>query len=341
MLTPKRCLGCIESHFNILIAFMSLLSIVIPCWNAGKYLPEMLDSLRAQTFTDWQAFLVDDLSEDNTCEIIKAYNAIDKRFNLINRDRVPKGAQTCRNIGLHNSIDSKYVCFFDSDDILKDYCLSQRIGFMERHPNLDFSVFPAQCFIDGNINNKGTGEWGYQRYDDDIKAMIDGTIPMVGWTNIYKVKSIVDNNLTWDESLLSLQDSDWNLHAILSGLTYKYAACEGAEVDYLYRINLKNNIAGKIYKDEHILNHLTMLGHWKQMLGPCLSSKYRFELRARAVEYLWHYLNNSIFKRLPLNYLRFDFVLYVKAVAVWSFRNHGFMRLYKSEIAYRHSLKML
>ena len=102
--------------------------------------------MSAQTFIDWQAFIVDDGSEDQSEETIKSFEKADPRIHYVKRGTEPKGAQTCRNIGLRLAADSKYILFFDADDVFAPFCSQQRVHYMENHPDLDFAVFPARSF---------------------------------------------------------------------------------------------------------------------------------------------------------------------------------------------------
>ena len=106
----------------------------------------MLDSLLAQTFEDFRVFVVDDQSTDRSLDILNDYSKKDKRINVYIRDREPKGAQTCRNIGFDLTIGAKFVVFFDNDDLVAPYCLEQRVRFMELHQELDYAIFPVLLY---------------------------------------------------------------------------------------------------------------------------------------------------------------------------------------------------
>jgi hypothetical protein len=68
------------------------------------------------------------------------------------------------------------------------------------------------------------------------------------------------HQLQWDERLLSQQDSDFNIQAILRGMKYEYAESEGYKVDYFWRVdNKKQNISSKIWTHSHLGSHLHFL----------------------------------------------------------------------------------
>jgi len=99
---------------------MPVVSVIIPSYNLGKYLPETLDSVLAQTFTDWECIVVDDCSPDGSAAIVEEYHSRDSRFKLI-RQPVNMGVSAARNTGMETASGS-YILFLDADDlILPDY----------------------------------------------------------------------------------------------------------------------------------------------------------------------------------------------------------------------------
>ena len=91
---------------------MSTLSVIIPCFNNGKFLKEMMDCCLRQTFVDWELIIVDDQSTDNTThQLIQEYVLRDNRIKFYVRDRLPKGSVVCRNIGFDKSCGKIYHSF--------------------------------------------------------------------------------------------------------------------------------------------------------------------------------------------------------------------------------------
>lgn len=100
---------------------MSLIDVLIPAYQVEKYLPRCLDSLLKQTFTDWDALVVDDGSDDNTYNIIKDY---EKRFKRIKAYHIQHvGLSETRNI-LLSYASSPYIFFLDADDYISPDTLS-------------------------------------------------------------------------------------------------------------------------------------------------------------------------------------------------------------------------
>src|SRR5947207_2354539 len=121
-----------------------LVSIIIPTRDRGALLMQTLESVRRQTYPHWEAIVVDDNSSDDTATRIADIIAHESRIRWRPRDagEMP-GACAARNRGLACS-HGEFVIFLDSDDLLAEHCLAQRIEVMSAHPQLDFSVFPCR-----------------------------------------------------------------------------------------------------------------------------------------------------------------------------------------------------
>lgn len=98
---------------------MPSISVIVPVYNVRDHVAACLDSLRAQTFTDFEAIVVDDGSTDGSGDVAAAVMAGDARFRLVRRDN--GGLSAARNTGLAQA-GGRYVCFVDSDDrVTPDY----------------------------------------------------------------------------------------------------------------------------------------------------------------------------------------------------------------------------
>ena len=117
-----------------------LISIVIPVYNAEKYLRACLDSVLAQTYKNWEAICVNDGSSDNSAQILKEYAAKDARFHIINQQN--SGVSTARNTGMRQTT-GKYLMYLDSDDIWHPQTLEILQNVMEKS-NADMGCFKYQ-----------------------------------------------------------------------------------------------------------------------------------------------------------------------------------------------------
>lgn len=285
------------------------LAIIIPSWNCNEYIGEMLGSIIANSYVNWKCFVIDDHSTDNSIDVIKAFQARDSRIISVVRDRQPKGAQTCRNIGYELSEGAEYVIWFDADDVIAPYCFLQRIEYMDRHPELDFGIFPAKTFKEQLWEvDESTMVYGFRFGTDSLQDMLKWCLPMVGWTNIYRRSSVKKYNLLWDTKLKSMQDSDFNISALLKGLNYGFAAEENAHVDYFYRVGQASGttVASKIKSVEHMESHLYLLNKILSSLN-----KKQLRLYRRDIEcYLFKFAD--IFRQSKPVYMRFLKIPYIQ-----------------------------
>ncbi|MES2239802.1 MAG: glycosyltransferase [Bacteroidota bacterium] len=95
----------------------SLVSIIIPCYNQGKYLDETLQSVYCQTYKNWECIIVNDGSTDNTEEIARLWEAKDDRFTYYYKKN--GGVSSARNWGILKA-SGNYLQFLDSDDVLEN-----------------------------------------------------------------------------------------------------------------------------------------------------------------------------------------------------------------------------
>ena len=104
--------------------------IVVPVYNAEKYLGYCLNSILSQSYTNWTAILVDDGSKDSSLEICNRYAKLDSRFQVISQPN--GGVSKARNKGLEFA-DGDYLAFVDSDDCLSTDALEKQVALALKH----------------------------------------------------------------------------------------------------------------------------------------------------------------------------------------------------------------
>lgn len=269
-----------------------LISIVIPVYNRINLVKEMINSIIQQTYTKWELLLIDDGSEEETINDLIKFTQKDNRIFLFQRDRLPKGAPTCRNIGLKNS-NGEYIIFLDSDDLLSPIMLEQRVRFMEDNVDIDFGIFPSISFIN-KLGENNAWYKGVKICNDDLKFLIDSYLPFLVVTNIYRRKSLIDKNIYWDENLLSFQDAEFNIKNIIKGNLYRYSS--NAYFDYYIRVIPQSNSISQSTKTPlHQQSHIYFIDNLYNTLPYDLKQKYKWAIRRR-LTYIYIIMgsNNSI-----------------------------------------------
>lgn len=109
-------------------------TVLTTAYNAAPFLVETLESVRAQTFTDWEHIVVDDASDDGTAEIVRRYADADRRFRLIRRAE-RGGPFAAANEGLEH-VRGRYIARLDADDVALPTRIEKSLEFLAANPQL-------------------------------------------------------------------------------------------------------------------------------------------------------------------------------------------------------------
>ena len=113
-----------------------MVTIIIPTYNCAEYIIDTLESVKSQTYKDYEVIIVDNASTDDTLKIVTDLTIDDNRFKVIKLDN-NLGAAGGRNEGIKLAVN-KYISFLDSDDIWLQNKLEKQVEFMESN-NYDFT----------------------------------------------------------------------------------------------------------------------------------------------------------------------------------------------------------
>ena len=109
---------------------MPRISIIVPVYQAEKLLPACVDSVKQQTFQDWELLLINDGSRDNSPAICDAYAAEDARIRVFHKEN--GGVSEARNLGLRNAV-GEYIAFLDADDRFEPQTLAVLLELCEKN----------------------------------------------------------------------------------------------------------------------------------------------------------------------------------------------------------------
>lgn len=107
-----------------------LVSIIMPSYNTGRFITKTIESVLAQSYSDWELIIVDDCSKDNTDDVVTQY-LVDARIRYI-KNETNSGAAVSRNRALREA-KGKWIAFLDSDDLWEPDKLEKQIAFMENN----------------------------------------------------------------------------------------------------------------------------------------------------------------------------------------------------------------
>lgn len=117
----------------------SKVSIIMPVFNAEKYLSEAIESVLHQTYKNWELLIINDGSTDGSKEKIRQY--ADDRIQYFEQQN--QGVSVARNVGLQN-MKGDFFCFLDADDILPENSLKSRLKIFGQSENIEF--------VDGEVD---------------------------------------------------------------------------------------------------------------------------------------------------------------------------------------------
>lgn len=110
---------------------VSIVSIIMPVFNASEVLPRAVESVLAQQYTNWELLLIDDGSADGSAAIIAAFADQDDRIHGLYQP-LNSGAAEARNVGIR-AAQGRYIAFLDADDTWTPDKLNRQITFMQDH----------------------------------------------------------------------------------------------------------------------------------------------------------------------------------------------------------------
>ena len=113
---------------------MPKVSVIVPSYNLGKYLPETLRSVSAQTFTDWECLVVENGSTDGSASIVQTFCEADPRF-VMAAFTGNKGVAAARNHGLERA-RGQYILFLDADDLITPRYMEEAVAALDADPSL-------------------------------------------------------------------------------------------------------------------------------------------------------------------------------------------------------------
>lgn len=182
-------------------------SIIVPIYNAEKYLNKCIDSILSQTFTDFELILVDDGSKDGSPIILDGYKEQDPRVVVIHKPN--GGVSSARNAGIEVAL-GKYILFVDSDD----YIASEYIQTMLRNMGSCEWVFSGICDF-ASDRNDNPFEFPDASFDltieHDYFRFINLGLFNAPFPKLYVTSIIVENHILFNTCISFSEDRDFNL----------------------------------------------------------------------------------------------------------------------------------
>lgn len=127
-----------------------MISIIVPVYNCEKYVGECIESILAQTYTDWELILINDGSTDSSEQICKRYIAKNSKIRLISKEN--EGVSVARQVGV-GIAKGDFIAFIDGDDCIKNNYLQSLIALQQKY-GADSVFVSFLCFNEtGYVRN--------------------------------------------------------------------------------------------------------------------------------------------------------------------------------------------
>ena len=219
------------------------ISVIIPTYNRAKILPRAIDSIIAQTFQDWELFIIDDFSSDNTSEVVYSYTLKDKRIKYYKLNK-NSGPNIARNKGI-NLAQFEIISFLDSDDEMHPGNLQNQFEKFTSAGDL------ALCYV-------GVDYFFGDKKVSEVHPKVKGGLEKFLFTNLKGLgsstsgfsirKEIIEKMEGFDEQMASQQDLDFLVRV---ARLYKIDFIEGCNTRmYLNSGNRISDNKGSVIKGE-------------------------------------------------------------------------------------------
>lgn len=229
-----------------------MISVIVPVYNTEKYLDRCIQSILAQTYTNFELLLIDDGSTDSSGAICEKYAESDSRIRVFHKEN--GGVSSARNMGLDNA-KGEWVTFIDSDDTIKEDFLKNLLPKQNEDFVMDSSDERSASLPDGSYVGK-----------EMIKVVLSGWQILCPWGKMFKKSIVSKNKIRFDESGCLGEDTLFNLRYLV------YADSLRTMTRSYYNYN--NDNEGSLSKKKEPLEKSLYKATSVYKIGLQLSSKY-------------------------------------------------------------------
>jgi glycosyltransferase involved in cell wall biosynthesis len=202
----------------------SLVSIIIPTFNRAHLIIQTLESVKNQSYTNWECLIIDDNSTDKSIEVINDFIKEDLRFSVyIKQKKEKKGASTSRNIGINNSKGS-YIQFLDSDDLLSQNKLEAQLELLDKENKYIIATCKWGLYEEGGPFNLYENNRDYKNFKTgkeyfDLIGNVGGFFP----PHTFLVsRELIEFSGFWNEDLSMNDDGEFFFRVILNSKGIKF-----------------------------------------------------------------------------------------------------------------------
>ncbi len=281
------------------------ISVVVPTYNVELYLEKCLNSVKKQTFTDFEVLIVNDESTDSSLTIAREFAKVDKRFSVISQKN--KGLGGARNTGIMNA-KGDFLFLLDSDDYIKENTFEELYHYAMDN-DLDIIVFNYDK-VDENDKKLASPKFGegvFSKEEAFGKILSLKTSPQA-WNKFYKRNLFLDNSISYPEKFLH-EDLPvtyklfWNAEKVgYLNKSYYYWLVRGGSITQSFTYKHINDIVKALVETKEFLIENKLLKDYEyeyvrgsvQMLNILIERSILFSIKTPAFqEYVKYIIDSS------------------------------------------------
>lgn len=257
------------------------ISVIVPVYNVEKYLNRCIDSILAQTFTDFEVLLIDDGSTDQSGKICDEYGKKDNRVRVFHQ--INRGVGSARNKGLKNTIGD-WICFIDADDFISNKFLEKFYSIISQVKDIDAII----CGCNSYVTDEQKKElFSFKKAIYNTENFISTQYHHLAcWGYMFRRNLLIKNHIIFNEELCLSEDRAFILECFFN--IHKIGVLGG---NYYYYCQNPDSVCQTPVTLKKIRSQLTaaifMTTFWqKYKLDPILSSFLGEIIRETFMNYL-------------------------------------------------------
>ena len=271
-----------------------MISVIVPIYNAEKYIHRCIDSILAQSYTDYELLLIDDGSPDGCGAICDAYAAKDSRVRVFHKEN--GGVSSARNLGLDNA-QGEWITFVDIDDYLHPEFLSSL--YAQNDTDLvvgSFQLVGSDEKWDVVLENRF---YDRAKLGDSVFELLIKVNFQTPWGKLFKRNLLNAHQLRFDDKMIANEDFLFVLNYLLYVQSLRTSAASG----YYYE---RGNVDGLSQNFRHFYPYFYGMETFKritdvmvQHFGNSVRPIYYIVVRAFCIRqcYYLYYAKESIFSK--------------------------------------------
>lgn len=300
-----------------------LISVIIPCFNAGKTLQRTLFSVLEQDYKNLEIIIVNDGSTDNSIDIIKKFSSIDKRIVLI--DQVNSGVSVARNNGL-SVAKGEYIMFLDADDnYTTPFAISKMFkALIENDADMCVCDFTHPCF---EKYTQGDKIFNLGNEDELLEFYQDFFLFGMPWNKITKKKCLTEKfvaGIKFNEDELFNIDNLYNINKVVfvDEVLHNYYCAP-------YNPNLPASAVNSIYSQDFFWEKRSTIWHMGMK---------NHEYRVRSLEKFFPHKKEELQFVRSFDFFFWDFFLMAKNRVKEEYVSHTCKTIFETEL-FQNTLK--